>query len=263
MLIKMPLYDTIGQGYNTTRRADPYLCERFYELLTPTAGGRYLDAGCGTGNYIKALSGMGLEYYGIDPSETMLKEAREKNPGTKFALCRAEDNPFEDNFFDGATAILTLHHWENIVKGLTEVCRVLKPGAKLVMFSFTPEQVRGYWLAHYFPTMIERAANTVPSLNEMGRILQDVGFSSVSFESYFVLPDLQDHFMYSCKHSPERCLLPEMRKNTSGFTALANQEEVNEGLVMLEDDIRMGRIDAVVQQYENDLGDYLFIVAGK
>ena len=259
----MPLYDTIGQGYNTTRKADLYLTERFYELLSPIPGGIYLDAGCGTGNYLNALSKKGLQFYGIDPSETMLIEARAKNPGTEFVCCKAEGNPFEDNFFDGVTAILTLHHWENISKGLTELCRVLKPGAKFVSFSFTPEQVRGYWLAHYFPVMIERAANVVPALDEMEKMLLDAGFSSVVFENYFVLPDLEDHFMYSCKHSPERCLIPEMRKNTSGFTALANKEEVEQGLLMLEEDINTGKIDSVIKSYENNLGDYLFISANK
>ncbi len=259
----MPLYDTIGKGYNTTRAADPYLTERFYELLRPGPDGLYLDAGCGTGNYLGALGKRGLKYYGIDPSETMLEEARAKNPGVKFVCCKAEDNPFEDDRFDGATAILTLHHWANMQEGLKQVCRVLKPGARLVSFSFTPEQVRGYWLAHYFPKMIERAADTVPSLSDMDGVLLDAGFSSVVFEPYFVLPDLEDHFMYSCKHMPERCLIPEMRKNTSGFTALANQEEVANGLLELEEDIRSGKVESVMKHYENDLGDYLFIIAEK
>jgi hypothetical protein len=59
------------------------------------------------------------------------------------------------------------------------------------------------------------------------------------------------------------CLVPEMRKNTSGFTALANQAEVETGIRQLEQDIVTGMIDEVMKKYENEIGDYLFIVAEK
>lgn len=262
-IITMVLYDTIGKGYNTTRKADPYLTGKFYDLLAPVQDGIYLDAGCGTGNYLHALSAKGLSFYGIDPSETMLEKAMRQNPTVKFTCCKAEDIPFDNHFFNGVTAILTMHHWDSIPQGLKEIYRVLKPGGRFVSFSFTPEQVKGYWLAQYFPGMIDRAANTIPALSEMERFVKDAGFGTVNFEKYFVRPDLEDHFMYSCKHEPERCLIPEMRENTSGFTALANQAEVAAGLLQLEADISTGKINKVIKDHENELGDYLFITAQK
>jgi ubiquinone/menaquinone biosynthesis C-methylase UbiE len=259
----MQLYDKIGQGYNTTRKADPYLANRFYELLGAVDDGEYLDAGCGTGNYLAALGAKGLSFHGVDASELMLKEASLKNPGLKLYNSKVEELPLESEYFDGATAILTMHHWRNLDRGLEQIYRVLKPGGRLVAFSFTPEQVMGYWLAHYFPKMIERAAAVVPGIGELETLLLETGFKAVEFDNYFVLPDLEDHFMYSCKHAPERCLDPEMRKNTSGFTALADTEEVEQGLVQLEEDIRTGKIDEVIRSFNNELGDYLFVVAEK
>ncbi|MBS1584689.1 MAG: methyltransferase domain-containing protein [Bacteroidetes bacterium] len=259
----MQLYDKIGVGYNTTRKADPYLANRFYELLGIVPGGIYLDVGCGTGNYLSALVGKGLNFHGVDASELMLKEAGLKNPDVKLYHNKIEDLSLESEYFHGATAILTMHHWGNLDKGLEQVYRVLRPGSKMVAFSFTPEQVKGYWLTHYFPQMIERAAAVVPSIEELETLLLETGFKTVEFESYFVLPDLEDHFMYSCKHAPERCLDPEMRKNTSGFTALADQEEIEEGLLQLAEDIRTGKIDEVIKDFSNELGDYLFVIAEK
>lgn len=259
----MQLYDKIGQGYNTTRKADPYLANRFYELLGRIEGGVYLDVGCGTGNYLEALRAKGLDFHGVDASELMLQEASRKSPGIHLHHSRVEDLLLESEYFDGATAILTMHHWENLDKGLEQVYRVLRPGSKLVAFSFTPEQVRNYWLAQYFPGMIARAANGVSGIGELETLLLETGFKSVEFENYYVLPDLEDHFMYSCKHAPERCLDPEMRKNTSGFTALANREEVVQGLLQLEEDIRTGKIDEVIKSFSNEAGDYLFVVAEK
>lgn len=72
------LYDRIGVGYDTTRRADPYLTDRLAELLGVRADATYLDVACGTGNYTTALSGRGGRWFGVDRSGTMLATARTK-----------------------------------------------------------------------------------------------------------------------------------------------------------------------------------------
>ena len=254
-------YDNIGTGYNSTRRADPYLAERMYQLLQPKAEGLYLDIGCGTGNYLTALAKKGLSFVGIDPSETMLQEARVKDNGATFICGKAEHIPMPDGHFDGAIAVVTLHHWDDMLKGLTEVARVLKPGARLVCFSFTPEQSQAYWLNHYFPKTMERTFFITPPLDEMRDILNKAGFSKVSTEKYFVHDGLEDHFLMSGKYKPEMYLSPEMRKNTSLFSYYADQADVDAGLAMLEADIESGKVKQVIQDHENDLGDYIFLVA--
>lgn len=257
-----PIYDKVGIGYNTTRRADPYIASRLYELLAPKEGCMYADIGCGTGNYLHALTQKGLHFYGIDPSERMLAEARSHNPDTTFIYAKAEDIPLEDNFFSGAMACFTLHHWTDMLQGLTEVNRILKPGAKLVILSWTPEQILNYWLNHYFPRMMQASCVT-PPLREMEAVLNASGFNLAATEKYFVQPDLQDHFLYSNKFRPEQYLKPEIRNGASSFTVYADPAEVEAGLIVLEQDIASGRINEVMKQYENDLGDYMFIVAEK
>jgi len=261
--MEAPIYDTIGKGYNTTRRADPYLADRMYQLLQPIPGGLYLDAGCGTANYLTALAGKGLKFYGIDPSETMLTEARKKDNGATFIQTRAENIPLPGAMFHGALAIFTLHHWENWVKGLTEVNRVLKPGAKLVILSFTPLQMKGYWLNHYFPQMMKRSWELVPETEDMEEILHKSGFRLAGTEKYFVQNDLQDHFLYSNKHRPAQYLRPEVRNGASSFTAFSTPEEVAAGLAALETDIKEGKIENIINSYENNNGDYLFYIAEK
>ena len=58
-----PIYDKIGSNYNSTRRADSYIAGRLYELMVTDKEGSYIDIGCGTGNYLGALSAMGLWGY--------------------------------------------------------------------------------------------------------------------------------------------------------------------------------------------------------
>lgn len=50
------IYDRIGDGYDTTRRADPEILEIFRELLEVRDDGIYLDVACGTGNYTAGIA---------------------------------------------------------------------------------------------------------------------------------------------------------------------------------------------------------------
>lgn len=258
-----PVYDKIGKGYNTTRRADPYITEKLYGFLAPHQDGYYLDIGCGTGNYLKALSEKGLKFYGIDPSGRMLDQAKHTNPGTTFIQAQAEQLPIEDNFFEGGMGNFTLHHWDDMQQGLNEVYRVIKPGATFIFFSFTPEQVMNYWLAHYFPNTMQNSADVIPSYEDMVTLFRNTGFETIDTEKYFVTNELTDHFLYSNKYRPQNYLNPEIRNGASSFTKYADREEVESGLAALEEDIRSGAIEQIIQQYENELGDYLFYIVQK
>jgi ubiquinone/menaquinone biosynthesis C-methylase UbiE len=260
-ILYMAIYDQIGKGYNSTRQADPYIADRLCDLLQPHEGGIYLEIGCGTGNYLAALSAKGYSFYGVDPSETMLETARNTYPAERFILATADSMPLPDANFDGAIAILTLHHWANLEDGLAGVARVLKPGANWAIFSFAPEQMKGYWLHHYFPEMIERCMSLIPSLYEMKAMLIHAGFGHIGTEKYFIRPEHIDHFLYSHKSRPEKYLEAGVRNNASAFRLQCTEDELEDGLQRLEADIRSGEIATVMASYENDLGDYLFIKA--
>lgn len=259
----MILYDNIGKTYNITRNADPYISSRLFELLQPGKGEQFLDIGCGTGNYLKALTTMGLKFCGIDPSATMLEKARLKNPDILFMQATAENIPLADNAIDGCIATFTMHHWSDIKAGLTELHRVLKHGTRFVTLSFTHQQMRGYWLCHYFPKMIERSMQTIPDESAMKQLFYNAGFRSVTTEKYFIREDLEDHFLYSNKFRPEQYLIPEVRDNISSFKVFSEKEEVKQGLLKLETDIKSGKINEIIKDYENDDGDYLFFVVTK
>lgn len=263
MTTDTPIYNTIGKGYNNTRTADPNIAKQLHQLLQPSKEGTYLDIGCGTGNYLKALSDMGVSFTGADPSDTMLQEAKQKNPNANLVKAKAEDLPFDNDSFDGGMGNFTLHHWDNIQKGLNEIYRILKPGGRFIFFSFTPQQLYGYWLHHYFPEMIRISSEVIPNEKFMKEMLLNAGFSAIETEKYFVPERLQDQFLYANKHHPEKYLLPEVRSGASSFRIYSIQEEVELGLKKLEKDIETGAITSVMQQYENDLGDYLFYIVEK
>lgn len=54
-----------------------------------------------------------------------------------------------------------------------------------------------------------------------------------------------------------------IRHGISSFSSLANGDEVENGLTKLRQDIDSGKINEIVKSYENNLGDYLYIIAEK
>ena len=256
-------YDKIGKAYNRTRQADTYLTQRFYTYLNPISNHIYLDIGCGTGNYTVALNQKGIDFIGVDPSAEMLKKARKRNSLVDWGTGKSDSVPLESESVDGILASLTIHHWEDLNSSFRELCRVLRSDGKLVIFTSTAEQMDGYWLNHYFPKMMKDSANQMPSYEKIERNLRRNDFKIVETEKYFVRDDLQDLFLYSGKHNPELYLDAEIRKGISSFSSLAKGNEVETGLGRLRDDIKVGKVQDIIREFDNKDGDYLFLIAHK
>lgn len=235
--------------------------KRLFHHLGLKPGAQCLDIGCGTGNYTAALQQMGLQMTGVDPSEKMLETARSRDSFTQWKTGIAENIPLENAAVSGAVASLTIHHWTDLGKGFAELNRVLRPGARLVIFTSDPDQMRGYWLNHYFPRMLQDSMKQMPACEHVEKQLAQYGFSVAGTEKYFVRDDLQDLFLYSGKNRPAFYLDEQVRQGISSFSSLANADEVKTGLVRLQHDITTGKISEVIREHENNDGDYLFIIA--
>ncbi|WP_299363145.1 class I SAM-dependent methyltransferase [Winogradskyella sp.] len=253
-------YNKIGINYNQTRKADPYLTDRLLKHLNPIKNGLYLDIGCGTGNYTIALQEKGVQFIGIDPSIEMLQKAQLKNKAIKWQIGTAEKTGLPPESVDGIIATLTIHHWTNLSRAFSELQYVLKPNGKVVIFTSTPKQMKGYWLNHYFPKMLSDSILQMPSLEAIEEAMTSSGLRITATETYNIKPDLRDHFLYCGKQNPELYFDENIRYGISSFSALANKTEVETGLVTLRNDIDSGKIDRIIKSYENDFGDYLYII---
>lgn len=103
-----------------------------------------LDIATGTGDFaIEALSLSPEKVIGIDISEGMLQIGREKmiqkNLSAIIDLQKgdSENLKFENQFFDASIVAFGVRNFENLEKGLSEICRVIKPGGKLVVLEFS------------------------------------------------------------------------------------------------------------------------------
>lgn len=105
-----------------------------------------LDIATGTADFAMEAVRMDLgaeKIIGVDISEGMLevgrKKIHEKGWDGKIELKRgdSENLPFESDLFDGYTVAFGVRNFENLEKGLTEMHRVLKPGALGIVLEFS------------------------------------------------------------------------------------------------------------------------------
>jgi ubiquinone/menaquinone biosynthesis C-methylase UbiE len=142
-------------------------------------GRRVLDVGCGTGRLAAALAERGAKVWGVDPSEEMLARAREGSGGhVGFKLGQAEALPFKDGWFDGTVLRLVVHLVDR-ERALPELARVLAPGGRALIATFSPHHFEWYWLVRVFPAIGEIDSTRFPTPEMLGQELGEAGFESI------------------------------------------------------------------------------------
>jgi len=141
-------YNLIAEDYASKREG---IWEETRLLLDDylISGEKVLDLGCGHGRYLPLFKEKGIDYFGIDSSEKLIKIAKDEYPGEKFQVGEALNLPFPDNFFDKIYSIAVLHHVpseEFRLQFLKEVRRVLKPKGLLILTVWKFHQSKEYYL---------------------------------------------------------------------------------------------------------------------
>ncbi len=255
-----PIYNNIGHSYSSTRRADPFIVQQLADLLGISAEKQFLDLACGTGNYTNELASLGGRWHGVDISSVMLAQASAKNARINWCLAGAHQLPYVSNFFDGVICTLAIHHFFDLPAVFTEVARVLNRG-RFIVFTAFPDQMRQYWLYHYFPGMMKKSISQMPEQLVVIQTLQSAGFSIDKLIPFHVTNQLNDLFLYAGKERPEQYLDPRVRANISSFASLCEADELEQGLRLLQEDLSTGRFDQVAERYRSNMGDYVFISA--
>lgn len=123
-----------------------------------------LDVATGTGDFaIKAYEMLGCRVTGTDLSAGMLEVGREKlkalgyDKNILLSEADSEQLPFADNTFDAVTVAFGARNYENLDKGLSEMARVIKPGARMVVLEFSKptmfpfKQIYMFYFRHILP----------------------------------------------------------------------------------------------------------------
>ena len=110
------------------------------DLLAARLGHRIIDVGCGTGELARAIArrvGRTGRVIGIDNSETMLAEARQRVAGTtpqvEFQAGDVTRLDLENATFDGALCERVFQHLATPQAAMAELARITRPGGRIVV----------------------------------------------------------------------------------------------------------------------------------
>lgn len=127
-----------------------------------------LDVATGTADFAMEAVRMNLgasKIVGVDISEGMLEVGRKKiadkglSSIIELKVGDSENLPFESNSFDAFTVAFGVRNFQNLEKGMTEMNRVLKPGALGIVLEFSKpkrfpmKQLFGFYFKYVMPAV--------------------------------------------------------------------------------------------------------------
>jgi SAM-dependent methyltransferase len=135
--------------YDTLSRLllGPFLTRIAANVVAVTSdGARVLEVGCGPGHLSARLAHHGFDVTGLDLDPAMIARAqantdRAANRGGRqpsFLVGDVAALAFPDRSFDLVVSTLSMHHWADPAAGLAEIGRVLRPGARALIWDFRP-----------------------------------------------------------------------------------------------------------------------------
>jgi SAM-dependent methyltransferase len=186
------LYQEVAGDYDQVfapHVVEHYLARRSGLVRELLPRGAVLDVGCGTGVLAARLAALGYQAAGVDLSVAMLGEAQRRGLADVFAAL-ATALPFEDDSFDLAITVATLHHLETperVAGTIAEMARVVHPGGFVVLWDHNP-------LNPYWPLLMSRVPQDsgAERLVPLREVLADVaaaGLQAVSARRVGFVPD--------------------------------------------------------------------------
>ena len=139
------MFNNISQDYDGLNRVislgiDVSWRKKVVKLVGENKPKQILDIATGTGDLALMMSQLNPDrIVGLDISEGMLEVGKQKiskanlSKTIDMVVGDSENIPFEDNTFDAITVSFGVRNFEDLDKGLQEICRVLKPGGKFVV----------------------------------------------------------------------------------------------------------------------------------
>ncbi len=125
-----------------------------------------LDIATGTGDFaIEALALKPDKIVGVDISEGMLAVGREKirklghQDTIELRTGDSENLPFADNYFDAVIVSFGVRNFQNLLAGLSDMQRVMRPGGTCVVVEFSKpkafpfKQVYNFYFKYILPTV--------------------------------------------------------------------------------------------------------------
>jgi SAM-dependent methyltransferase len=220
------LYDAIGASYTVTRHTEPRIAARIWAALGDAR--TVLNVGAGTGSYEPS----DRDVTAVEPSAVM--RAQRPAGAAPCVAAFAESLPFEDQSFDAAMAVSTVHHWADPIAGLRELQRVAR---RLVVVTHDGSDTawrHRFWLTRdYLPEVSGLVAGR-PSLTEQASAI------GAHIEPVLIPWDCADGIFEAYWRRPEAYLNDRVRRGVSVWARVGPEAE-QRVVSSLRDDLVSGR----------------------
>ncbi len=148
----------------------------------PHAGDLVVEVGCGTGRLTLPLAAVTpARVMGVDSEARMLDVARAKDRAGRVEWVRG--SAYRLPVVDGEAAlvmmVMVVHLLRQRVRAFSETRRVLRPGGRLSVWTFTPRHVEEFYLNAYFPSIAVIDRPRFPPLEAVTSELRRAGFADV------------------------------------------------------------------------------------
>jgi len=203
------MFDNIAGNYDFLNHflsmgIDIYWRKRLVKRLKKQAPKHILDVATGTGDLaVEMLKADPKKIIGIDISNGMLEVGRKKIKAKglediiTLQQADSENLPFDDSSFDAVSVSFGARNFENLEKGLSEMCRVLSPGGKLYILEFSQptifpfKQIYQFYFKYILPlvgkmvskdnaayTYLPESVSTFPYGKKLNQIIENCGYSN-------------------------------------------------------------------------------------
>lgn len=208
------MFDNISKNYDFLNHflslgIDRGWRKKAISLLQAAQPHEMLDVATGTADFALAAFKLNPDKItGVDISEGMLeigrKKIAERGLSERIVLLSgdSENLPFPENKFDAVTVAFGVRNFENLEKGLSEIFRVMKPGATLVVLEFSKparfpfKQLYNFYFNAILPfigrivskdksayTYLPESVQAFPDGKRFESILSQVGFKNTTCTS--------------------------------------------------------------------------------
>lgn len=226
-------FDRAASFYDETRGFPPGVEQPVAALIAQagkiTSTSQVLEIGVGTGRIGLPVSTHTGAYYGIDLAVPMLNQLRAKQNGEPIFVAQADATrlPFADRAFDAAISVHVLHLIPNWQAAVTELARVLRPGAPLLLCWNAGDehpQVKKLWDAWNDAIPLERRTQVGAKADQDPLFLVDEGWQKHGSEQVHEFP-----VMFNPQRHVER-----LRQRVWSRLWQLTDEELNVGVAAVE-----------------------------
>jgi len=239
-------YDKIASTYNQRYIGNTYpgTLKALRRILSEEYPHKVLEAGCGTGHWLKALRTIQeISLFGVDSSFQML----EKSHSTKdiyLTQAEAEHLPFSDNAIDFIFIVNALHHFSEKFLFIKEAQRVLTSNGRLSIIGMDPADRRNKWYIYkFFEGTYEHDIERFPTRTQVEKWFSQIGFSQLVIEDVEIIHDP--------KFGRRVLTDPFLRKNACSQLAMLSEKEYQDGLNKIRD--KLNSKGGENFKFENDI----------